>query len=230
MAKLFVQKAAQAPDEVWQRTIGRLHGPGVTNPTIASLELPSSASQDEDSDDMDFPVPRKSRLSAPQLQAQLSRLTDRSRLRRLKVSLLSKGAWQQVTRIEDLCHAQVSQKWLYHLDACAGSVLTPNDNITYVLKRLGNRVWVGWQTVPLLPFPSWTHSWNIAETCSNADATRGHNACVHAVVCGMELADPDITAGPRGSPLRNRGRPTSSPPLLSPDAVRPWMCAWLPPS
>ena len=36
--------------------------------------------------------PGKTRLSAPQLQAQLSRLTDRSRLRRLKDTLLSKGA------------------------------------------------------------------------------------------------------------------------------------------
>ena len=61
----------------------------------------------------------------------------------LKDTLLSQGAWQQVTRIEDLCHAQVSHKWLYHVDACAGSVLTPHDNITNVQKRLGNRVWVG---------------------------------------------------------------------------------------
>ena len=141
-AKLYVQKAAQAADEAWQQTIGGLHGPGVTNPTIASLEHPGSASQDADSDDMDFSAPRKSRLSAPQLQAQLSRLADRTRLRRLKDTLLSKGAWQQVTRIEDLCHAHVSHKWLYHLDACAGSILTPPDYITNVLKRLGNRVWV----------------------------------------------------------------------------------------
>ena len=33
-----------------------------------------------------------------------------SRLRRLKDTLLSNGAWQQVTRVEDLCHAQVSHK------------------------------------------------------------------------------------------------------------------------
>ena len=49
--------------------------------------------------------------------------SDRTRLRRLKNTLLPKGAWQQVTRFEDLCHTQVSYKWLYHLDACAGSVL-----------------------------------------------------------------------------------------------------------
>ena len=78
---------------------------------------------------MDFSAPRKSRLNAPQLQPQLSRLPKR----------LSK----QVTRIEDLCHTQVSHTWLYHLDACAGSVLTPNDYIANVQKRLGNRLWEG---------------------------------------------------------------------------------------
>ena len=34
-------------------------------------------------------------------------------------------------------------------------------------------------------------------TCSTAEATRGHNACVHAVVCGLILADPGITTEPR---------------------------------
>ena len=57
--------------------------------TIASLEQPSSASQDEDSDDMDFPAPRKS--AAP--------------------SAAFTAHWQQVTRIEDLCHDQVSVKY-----------------------------------------------------------------------------------------------------------------------
>ena len=33
-----------------------------------------------------------------------------------------------------------------------------------------------------------------AETCSTAEATREHHACVHASVCGMKLADPGITA------------------------------------
>ena len=37
-----------------------------------------------------------------------------------------------------------------------------------------------------------------AETCSNAEATRGHHACVRAVVCGMKLADLGITTEPRG--------------------------------
>ena len=145
-AKLYVQKAAPAADETWQQTVDGHTGPVVTNPTVSELEHPSSASQDDDSDGMDFSAPRKSRLSAPQLQAQLSRLSDRTRFRRLKNTLLSKGAWQQVTRIEDLCHTHVSHKWLHHLDSSAGSVLTPQDYITNGQKRLGDR--------------AWTHSWN----------------------------------------------------------------------
>ena len=69
---------------------------GVPNPLLG-VEI------SQDVDDMDFSAPQKS---------QLSRLTDRPRLRRLKDTLLSKGDWQQVTRIEDLCHAQVPHKWL----------------------------------------------------------------------------------------------------------------------
>ena len=53
-------------------TVDGHNGPSVTNPTVSELEHPSSASQDDDGDDMDFSsTPRKSRLSAPQLQAQL---------------------------------------------------------------------------------------------------------------------------------------------------------------
>ena len=45
-----------------------------------------------------------------------------------------------------------------------------------------------------------------AETCSTAEATRGHYTCVH-VVCGMKLADPGITTEPRGL-AASQSRPT----------------------
>ena len=116
--------------------------------------------------------------------------------------------------------------WLHHLDACAESVLTPHDYITNVQKRLGSRVWVGGgqcRCCGSFLDPQLEH----AETCSTAEATRGHYACVRAVVCGMKLADPGITTEPRG--LTAPGQLIFSPALLSPDAVRPWMCAWPPP-
>ena len=121
------KKATQASDEAWQQTVEGHNGSVVTNPTVSELEHSSSASQDDGDGDMDFSsAPRKSRLSAPQLQAQLSQLSDRTRLRRLKNTLFSKGAWQRATRIQDLCHTHVTHKWLYHLDACAGSATSRN--------------------------------------------------------------------------------------------------------
>ena len=53
-AKLYVQKAAQAADKARQQTVGGPQGPSVTNPTMSDLEHSGSASQDEDSEDMDF--------------------------------------------------------------------------------------------------------------------------------------------------------------------------------
>ena len=158
-AKLYVQKAAQTADEAWQQTIGGLQGPGVTNPTIAPSNIPHSASQDEDSEDMDFSAPQKSRLRSPQFQARPSRVTGRTRLSRLKNTLLSTGAWQQVARIEEMCHTQVSHKWLYHLDACADSVLTPHDYITNVQKDWAIECGHALASAASAA-PSWTHSWN----------------------------------------------------------------------
>ena len=60
---------------------------------------------------MDFSASRKSRLSPPQLQAQLSRLTERTQHSPLKVTLLSKGA-SLAAGFEDrrpVPHACVSQ-------------------------------------------------------------------------------------------------------------------------
>ena len=84
-AKLHVQKAAKAEEEAWQQTVGGLQGPSVANPTVSALE-PQLRLPGLDSEDMDFSAHRKGRPSAPQLQAQLSRLTDRTRLNRLKHS------------------------------------------------------------------------------------------------------------------------------------------------
>ena len=79
-----------------------------------------------------------------------------------------------------------------------GSVLTMHDYVTTIVqKRLGNRVWVGGgqcRCCGSFLDPQLEH----AETCSTAEATRGHYACVHAVVCGVKLADPGITTEPRG--------------------------------
>ena len=111
----------------------------------------------------------------------------------MKKTLFSNGV---VVRIHDLCHTHVSHKWLYHLDACAGSVLTPHEFTTNVQKRLGNRTWTGFgqcrlcgSFLDLQP--------EHGETCSTAEATRRKHACVRAVLGGLKLADPHITTGIR---------------------------------
>ena len=171
-AKLYVQKAAQAAEEAWQQTIGGLQGLSVTNPAVAALEHSSSASQDENSEDMDFSAPRK-RLNAPQLQAQLSRLTDRTQLGRLKSTRLS-----------------------------AGSVLRPHDYITNVQKRLGNRPWK-WKhenqmallrrrasmTRAVLPNPSARAEWLLASIIDGALRHWGHVPPLHGGIGDHDHAD-----------------------------------------
>ena len=54
-------------------------------PKVPEIEQGGSASQDDDeASETTFAPPRKSRLSAPQLQAHRSLLPDRTRRRRLK--------------------------------------------------------------------------------------------------------------------------------------------------
>ena len=284
---------------------------------------------------MDFSAPWKSRLSAPQLQAQLSRLTDRIRLAHSSPKEL-RG---QVTRIEDLStrmsltlvYWQVALRALptssskishspwspgpvakgalrgplvrvldlspdcrsmpgtaavarfgfsggclltlphfvfvlllpvsgeagsycflkIHLwlrpDYCAGwkkslsqvalplgrvcgKCLTSHDYITNVQKRLGNRTWTGFGQCRLCG-SLLDHQMEHCEICSAAEATRGHYACVHAVLGGLKLADdPGIPRNPQDSQKRNPGRLISFLPLLSQDAARLWRCVCPPPT
>ena len=67
--------------------------------SIADIEQCDPTSQHEDDGDEITRVPvREGRLNATQLQAHLSRLSDRTWLRRFKSTLLAKGAWQQVAK------------------------------------------------------------------------------------------------------------------------------------
>ena len=192
-AKLYVQKAAQA-DVAWQQTIGRLQGRRVANPTIASLEHLGSAFKDEGSDDMDFSAHQKTRLGAPQLQAQLSRLTDRTRLRRLKNTLLSQGAWQQVTESKT-CATRRSPTWLYTLGRVRGKCLDAARLHYPYAKKTRQLSLGGRRTVPMLRFlpgPTDGTLRNLQQRRSHAE----HYACFRAVVSDMTLADPGITTEP----------------------------------
>ena len=99
--------------------------------------------------------------------------------------------------MRELRHPDVSHKWVGHLDTRTGSVLAPADYVINIQKRLG--------AVPIARVlscrlcgvemdPQLEHS----ETCCTAEATRGHYACVRALVSGLKLADPAVTTEPRG--------------------------------
>ena len=92
--------------------------------------------------------------------------------------------------------SHVSHNWLHHLDACAGSVLTPHHYITNVQKRLASRVGLALANAGCVDHLD--SQLEHGETCSTAEATRGRYAYVHAVLAGLKLADPGITTEPRG--------------------------------
>jgi hypothetical protein len=112
-------------------------------------------------------------------------------------TLQRQGAWAQKDRVTELRHKDVSHKWLLHLDAKAGSVLAAPDFVANVQKRIGRRIHTGLAPCRLCGGhldPQLEH----CETCSTAEAPRGHYACVRALVEELRLADPAVTTEPRG--------------------------------
>ena len=123
-AKLYVQKAAQAANYL---------------------------QEEEDSDDMDFSAPRKSRPSAPQLQAQLSRLTDRARLGRLKDTTCATlrspiSGYTAWTRAREVSSRRTTTSPMFRKDLATES---------------------GWEVASADDVAlSWTHSWNMQKTAT----------------------------------------------------------------
>ena len=83
------------------------------------------------------------RLSTPRVQRELSRLLDITRLRTLQTQLRAECAWEQLDRLKELRHIEVSHKWLWHLDFHTESVLSEADYIANVQRRLGARMYEG---------------------------------------------------------------------------------------
>ena len=78
-----------------------------------------------------------------------------------------------------------------------GSVLAAADFVINVQKRLGAVSHASAMACRLCGAqldPQLEHS----ELCSVAEATKGHYACVRALVNGLKLADPGVTTEPRG--------------------------------
>ena len=91
----------------------------------------------------------------------------------------------------------MSHRWLWHLDANQGSVLSQSDYVHNVRRRLGARMYCGREACRLCGSPldaELEHS----DTCATGEATKGHYAVVRAVVEGLKTADPGVTTEPRG--------------------------------
>eukprot|EP00973_Karenia_brevis_P061266 8521252-Karenia_brevis.AAC.1 len=79
------------------------------------------------------------RMAAAHVQKELSRLLDCTRLGVLESTLRRQSSWEQLERLQDLRHVEVSHKWLWHLDCRIGSVMSEADYVSNVQKRLGAR-------------------------------------------------------------------------------------------
>ena len=189
-AEEFFGRADTAAQESWDHLVNGATG----NAPALPLILLDEGERTEDDDPI---VRQRSRLTSSHLQRELSMLADRTKARKLADTLKQQGAWAQDTRFAELRHKEVSHKWLRHLDAKAGTVLAPDDFVINVQKRIGCRAFVG--SAPCRICGTTLDAFlEHSEICCTSVATRGHYACVRAVVDGLKLADPAVTTEPRG--------------------------------
>jgi hypothetical protein len=198
----FLSQVKDASERQWQQIRG-----GQTSPVIVAPQANAAYIRDDDHhfgqvnavhDGGRGDVEAAGRqLTIAHVQGELSRLHDCTRLRALESTLMRQGNWPQLERLKELRHPEVSHKWLWHVDPSEGSVMSQADYIVNVQKRLGARVHEGGAQCRLCGVqldPQLEH----AETCALAEATRGHYACVRALVDGFRLADPTVTTEARG--------------------------------
>ena len=153
------------------------------------------------------------------IQRHLAQWRDVSRLRDLQTTLRAQGAWEQLQRLQELQDGGVSHSWLWHLDSRSGGVLSQEDYIINVQRRLG-AVMVGDGTRCRRCGRLLDTRLEHAENCAQDEATRGHYACVGAVLDGVRCADGSACTEPKG--LTTDG---SRPADILTDAVAPGMLA-----
>ena len=201
-AEQFISNVKDAAERQWRRTLAGQTG----------LEAPAPYADSTYEGDREHHAGQRSRmadeetseagaagrrLTVPHVQRELTRIQDCTKLRALEATLTSQGNWPQLERLRELRHPEVSHSWLSHLDSSSGAVMTPADYVINVQKRLGARILGGAIACRLCGAPL-DPQLEHAETCSTAEATRGHYACVRSLVEGFRLADPGVTTEPRG--------------------------------
>ena len=195
-AEEFIQKVKRSAAEQWRRLQGGSGGEQVQAPRIDATFVddgvpaaPHDGSVDDGGDGGRADHENASRrLASPHVQKELMRLQDCTRLRALESRLRMQCNWGQLERLKDLRHPEMSHRWLWHLDSTAGSVMNQADYVLDVQKHLGCRI---------LECEAHCHPCGVPLD-SRLEATRGHYACVRALVEGFRLADPGVTTEPRG--------------------------------
>ena len=192
----FIQKVVDSSRAHWQNEMSGRERP-TDAPIADALYEGEDAVTALPTDIGSSPEESNHRSLTPQhVQHQLYRLLDCTRLRALERALTAQCNWPQLARLKELRHRDVCHKWLWHLDATNGSVLSEADYVCNVQKRLGALIHANGCSCRLCG--KWVDSQlEHCETCSTAEATRGHYAVVRALVDGFRLADPAVTTEPK---------------------------------
>jgi len=223
-ALAYLARAAQAAEDQWL-AVNSGKGWSATRAPRAEATYAGVEEFTVDPGDDALDASPDGRVVTPgNLQKELCRLLDCTRLRALEKTLHDQSNWPQLTRLKELRHPGVSHAWLWHLDHTTGSVLSEEDYVLNIQKRLGARILEGPEELPVCRLcqshldPQMEH----CEVCSIGEATRGHYACVRAVVAGLRAADPAVTTEPQGL-TDSQARPAD---ILTTAAV-PGRCAAL---
>ena len=201
-AETFLTRASTAATVQWQLLqsgAGReAEAPRADASYVGEEDFPATTAEEAEAElEEAAQEHRGGRFTAAHVQKELTKLVDCTQLRSFEATLRRQGNWDQLERLQELRHPGVSHRWLWHLDARSGAVLAEADYVLSVQKRLGARVYEGCSCCRVcgsLLDPQLEHS----ETCATAAATRGHYACVRALVEGFRLADPGVSTEPRG--------------------------------
>jgi len=199
-ASSYITAAAKAAEDQWQAVD---KGGGWTSTRAPRADASFGGVEEflaDPGDDGLDATPDGRTLTPGNLQKELCRLLDCTNLRHLETTLRSQGNWPQLARLNELRHPEVSHSWLWHLDRATGSVLSEEDYVLNVQKRVGAVILETQEDTPQCRLceghmdPQAEH----CETCSIGEATKGHYACVRAMVAGLRLADPTVTTEPQG--------------------------------
>ena len=192
---------------------------------MPEVEQGGSASQEDDDDSEPTFAPGKAVSAHDSSRSCSPCCPTEPECDALKHFLHTGGAWQQVTRVVDLCHTHVSHEW------AVSSRHTPTSpTYTRDLARGPTRALVACAA----------HSCTLQSSTVKPAALPEYRACVHAVLGGLKLVDcKESPQNPEDSQKHNPDWLMSSLPaavpiflplLLSPDAGRLWTCAQHPPT